>query len=96
MAGDEEVRYRVPCPDLDFAVVPTKDYPLARLHQGHAHAVVRDVYRVIDATADWICLLVATVMAASLPALVCLRELHVAVHGLPWLPEGIPELLLEI
>lgn len=96
MAGDKEVGYCVPRPDLDLAVVPTEDDSLAWLHQGHANAVVRDVNRVVDATADRVCLLVASGMASSLPALVRLRELYIAVHSLPWLPEGVSELLLEI
>ena len=77
--------------------MPTKDDTLAWLHQGHAHAVVRDVYRVIDSTSGRICMLVAPMMPAPLSALIGLRELHAAVHGLSWLlSKGISKLLLEI
>lgn len=78
--------------DLDLAVVTAEDNPLARLHQSHADAVVRDINRVVNSSADRIRLLVAT----SLPALVGLRELNIAIHALSWLPKGVSELLLEI
>ena len=82
--------------DLDLAVVTTEDDPLARLHESHADAVVRDVNRVVNASTDRISLLVAAMMAASLPALIGLRKLNVAIHALSWLTKGVSELLLEI
>ena len=97
VARDDKLRDCVPRPDFDFAVVPTKDDTLTGLHQGHAHAVVGDVYRVIDSTSGRICMLVASMLPASRPALVRLRELHAPVHCLSWLlPKCIPKLLLEI
>lgn len=96
MASNEEMRNSIAGSDLDLAIVTTKDYPFARLHQSHADAVVRDVNRVVNASTDRISLLVAAMMTASLPALVGLCELNITIHALSWLPKGVSELLLEI
>lgn len=96
MSCDNELRNSISGSDLDFAVVTAKDNAFARLHQSHADAVVRDVDRVVDTTANRVSPLVGSMRASSLPTLVRLLELHIAIHGLPWLPESISELLLEI
>ena len=46
VACDDQRRYRVTWPDLDGAIMAAQNDRVTRLHDGHGHAMVRQINRI--------------------------------------------------
>mgnify|MGYP006932351612 CR=1 FL=1 len=98
VSGDEEVGNRVASPNLDLAVVASKNNAVAWLHKSHTYAVVWNINWVVNTSTYWFLLSCSCMMISSWSATIRLSKLNIAIH--PWatsrLTKSISKLLMEI